>query len=197
MHAVLKVSKASPSRPSRGSCRMATSSKRTVDLTPDPWCEPRQWPFLTLLSGMEFSLMPHFSRCVRAQQKITMTGSGSEPPFAALKPNGCFRLGARFLREPCEFVLKPGHASMWHAQIRRWVGVPNGTPCSMTCSTNARVAQGGVGKSSKLSRLSERCDITACDLFCIDFYLRSVNIETLWERLWFRGATLFASIGSG
>jgi hypothetical protein len=33
---------------------------------------------------MEFSLMPHFLCCVHAQQKITITGSGSFRPFAAL-----------------------------------------------------------------------------------------------------------------
>ena len=31
----------------------------------------------------QFSLLPHFSRCERAQHKITMTGLGSEPTFAA------------------------------------------------------------------------------------------------------------------
>ncbi len=35
------------------------------------------------------------------------------------------------------------------------------------CSINARVAQGGVGKSSGLSAGSTLCAITACEVFCI------------------------------
>src|SRR5262249_48468191 len=36
-----------------------------------------------------------------------------------------------------------------------------------TCSMRARVAQGGVGKSSRLFFSSALCAITACDVFCI------------------------------
>src|SRR5712671_273307 len=38
---------------------------------------------------------------------------------------------------------------------------------SRTCSTRARVAHGGVGKSSKLFFSSARCAITACEVFCM------------------------------
>ena len=37
----------------------------------------------------------------------------------------------------------------------------------MTCSIRARVAQGGVGKSSGLSAVSCLCAMTACVVFCI------------------------------
>src|SRR6266508_6062121 len=36
-----------------------------------------------------------------------------------------------------------------------------------TCSIRARVAQGGVGKSSRLFLSSALCAITACDVFCM------------------------------
>src|SRR5215471_17797254 len=36
-----------------------------------------------------------------------------------------------------------------------------------TCSIRARVAQGGVGKSSRLFFSSALCAITACDVFCM------------------------------
>src|SRR5262249_35833616 len=46
-----------------------------------------------------------------------------------------------------------------------------------TCSMRARVAHGGVGKSSRLFFSSALCAITACDVFCI------VHSVTCW--FWF------------
>lgn len=46
-----------------------------------------------------------------------------------------------------------------HEAFRTW------SPLN-TCSISARVAQRGVGKSSKLSSGSARCDMIAADLFC-------------------------------
>ena len=43
---------------------------------------------------------------------------------------------------------------------------PSSCVLPMTCSTSARVAHGGVGKSSRLSDASARWAITACDRFC-------------------------------
>ena len=45
---------------------------------------------------------------------------------------------------------------------------------TMTCSMRARVAHGGVGKSSRLFFSSALCAITACDVFCI-FHTRRLS----------------------
>src|SRR5262245_34554605 len=41
------------------------------------------------------------------------------------------------------------------------------SPVPLSFSHKARVAHGGVGKSSRLSRASKRWDITAWDVFCL------------------------------
>src|SRR5262245_49517308 len=67
----------------------------------------------------------------------------------------------------------------------------------MTCSMRARVAQGGVGKSSRLFFSSALCAITACDVFCImhsaTCRLRSVSV--LYGQI--RSIVTMARFGNG
>ncbi len=63
-----------------------------------------------------------------------------------------------------------------HAGSRQ-VSFPRSPYRGSTCSNRARVAQGGVGKSSLLSFASVRWAITACDRFCMMVYIPNQTVS--------------------
>src|SRR5262249_35947290 len=113
-------------------------------------------------------------------RRLRRRGGGSSPALTcssslllsccAVPPRGftlSFLICARVSSAPCRFRSWTAYFCLCPAPQAgsRHVMVANSPGFRRTCSSRARVAHGGVGKSSALSFGSTRCAVTALDVF--------------------------------